>query len=173
MNEDELKWIIEALLVSSEQPLDLEKLTLAFEEENRPDKDLIKKALASLEKDYLPRAIELKQVASGYCLQTKASFAPWIHRLQANKPLKYSRALLETIAIIAYEQPITRPNIEAIRGVSVSSSILKTLIDREWIKIAGYKDIPGKPAIYVTTRSFLDYFNLKTLAELPPLEQNT
>lgn len=170
MNDIELKLIIEALLMSSHEPLSIEKIRSAFEGEAMPSAQEIHHAIAELARDYKERAIELKTLASGFSLQTKACYSPWIARLMAEKPVKYSRALLETLAIIAYKQPVSRAEIEEIRGVAVSSTIMKTLIEREWIRIAGHRDVPGKPAVYVTTKSFLDYFNLRTLNELPPLE---
>ena len=171
MDETDLKLIIEALLVSAEEPLSLESLEQAFLDWQKPSREQIMTALDALGSDYKVRAFELKKLASGYCIQTKTQYSTWIGRLQAEKPLKYSRALLETLAIIAYQQPVTRADIEALRGVSLSHSILKTLLEREWVKIAGHRDVPGKPAVYVTTNHFLDYFDLASLQELPPLEE--
>lgn len=167
MNKVEIKSIIEALLMSSQQPLTIEQLRAVFDEDERPDKQVVSQLLKKLTDDYKDRAVELHEVASGYCIQTKQIYSRWINRLQVEKPAKYSRALLETLAIIAYKQPVTRADIEAIRGVAVSSSILKTLMEREWIKVAGYREVPGKPAVYVTTKLFLDYFNLSSIAQLP------
>jgi len=169
MDDNELKLIIEALLMSAEAPLTLEQLTDVFDDWEKPDRKQLEKALAQLITDYDNRAIELKLLAGGYRFQTKAKYGLWISRLQADKPAKYSRALLETLAIIAYRQPVTRADIEDIRGVTVSSTILKTLLEREWIKVGGHRDVPGKPAVYVTTKRFLDYFNLTTVHELPLL----
>lgn len=169
MSHDKLKGILEALLMNASEPLSIELMQTAFDEWQRPSVEEIKDALAILCDDYEGRAIELKSLASGYQLQTKAEYSLYISRLYADKPVKYSRALLETLAIIAYRQPVTRADIEDIRGVGVSSGILKTLLEREWVRVAGYRDVPGKPAIYVTTKAFLDYFNLATLNELPPL----
>lgn len=157
--------------MNASQPLSLEQLEMVFEDWQRPQREDLKAALDELAKDYENRAIELKRLASGYCLQTKAEYGSWISRLHAEKPSKYSRALLETLAIIAYQQPVTRADIEDIRGVSVNSAILKSLMEREWIKIAGHRDVPGKPAVYATTKTFLDYFNLTSLNELPNFEQ--
>ncbi|CEK10883.1 SMC-Scp complex subunit ScpB [Legionella hackeliae] len=171
MNDNELKRIVEALLMHTNEPLSLEKLQAIFEEWEKPTVEQLKAALEELAKDYEDSAIELKLLASGYCLQTKAKYSTWISRLYIEKPAKYSRALLETLAIIAYRQPVTRADIEDIRGVAVSSSIIKTILEREWIRVAGYRDVPGKPAVYVTTKTFLDYFNLKSLNELPPLHE--
>lgn len=158
--------------MNASQPLSIEQMEAVFEDWQRPCREELKEVLSELAKDYENRAIELKLLASGYCLQTKAEFSPWISRLNAEKPSKYSRALLETLAIIAYQQPVTRADIEDIRGVSVNSAILKSLMEREWIKIAGHRDVPGKPAVYATTKTFLDYFNLTSLNELPEFEQD-
>lgn len=156
--------------MNSTEPLSLEQLEAVFAEWQRPGREQLRAVLTELAKDYENRAIELKQLASGYCLQTKAEYSLWISRLYEEKPAKYSRALLETLAIIAYRQPVTRADIEDIRGVAVNSAILKTLIEREWVRIAGHRDVPGKPAVYVTTKTFLDYFNLANLNNLPAAE---
>ena len=169
MNDLPLKLIVEAILLSGDEPLTLEKIQSAFGVEQQPSISELKQAISDLDGEYETRAFEVKHVASGYRIQTKQSYNPWIMRLNTEKPTKYSKALLETLAIIAYKQPITRGEIEDIRGVSVSSSIIKTLQEREWICIGGYRDIPGKPAVYVTTKSFLDYFNLAKLDDLPEL----
>ncbi|KTD63999.1 SMC-Scp complex subunit ScpB [Legionella spiritensis] len=170
MNDQEIKGILEALLMSSAQPLTIEQMLSVFHEEENPGPLRLRELLDRLARDYDGHAIELVEVASGYLLQTRLKYSSWIIRLQAEKPARYSRALLETLAIIAYKQPVTRADIEDIRGVSVSSSILKTLQEREWIRVAGHRDVPGKPAVYVTTRMFLDYFNLTSLNQLPPIE---
>lgn len=156
--------------MSAAEPLSLEQIQSVFEEWERPSRDSLKLTLDELAADYENRGIELKNLASGYTLQTRVRYSPWVSRLYAEKPAKYSRALLETLAIIAYRQPVTRADIEDIRGVAVSSPMLKTLIEREWIRIAGHRDVPGKPAVYVTTKTFLDYFNLTSLNELPDLQ---
>lgn len=171
MDEKELKNIIEALLLSSTEPLSLEKLLEAFDEWQRPAINELKAIIVQLKDEYAPRAFELIQVASGYQIQTKAEYSPWVSRLQIEKPAKYSRALLETLAIIAYKQPVTRGDIEEIRGVAVNTHIMKTLMEREWIRIAGHKDVAGKPAVYTTTKEFLNYFNLQYLNELPTLPE--
>ena len=173
MIANELKNIVEALLMHSNDPLTLEQIQAVFDDWDKPEPELLHAVLAELVKDYETRAIELKLLASGYCLQTKAKYSSWISRLYVEKPTKYSRALLETLAIIAYRQPVTRADIEDIRGVAVSSSILKTLMEREWVRIAGHRDVPGKPAVYVTTKRFLDYFNLLALNELPSLDETS
>jgi segregation and condensation protein B len=171
MDEKELKNIIEALLLSADEPLSLDKLSEVFDEWQRPDKEQLNRVLALLHTDYASRAFELIQVATGFVIQTKKEYGVWVARMQVEKPAKYSRALLETLAIIAYKQPVTRGDIEEFRGVTVNSQIMKTLMEREWIRIAGYKDVPGKPAVYTTTREFLNYFNLKNLNELPLLPE--
>lgn len=165
-----LKWIVEALLMSSQHPLTLEKIQTAFEAQNRPGDAELREVIAALTADYQDRAVELVSLPEGYCFQTKPVYASWISRMYAEKPPRYSRALLETLAIIAYRQPVTRAEIEYIRGVAVSTSLLKSLLERGWVRVAGYKEVPGKPAVYATTNTFLTYFNLRSLAELPALE---
>lgn len=165
------KQIIESLLMVAEEPLSVEALKIVLNSfENAPITSYeIKAIVAELIYEYKNRAFELKEVASGWRFQIKPQFSPWINKLYEQKPLKYSRALLETLAIIAYKQPITRAEIEDIRGVSVNSHTIKTLIDNEWINIEGHKEIPGRPAIFATTKKFLDNFNLKSLDALPKL----
>lgn len=167
----ELASLLEAFLLASGKPQSLERLYELFEEAERPDPAVFKKALALLGKSCEGRAFELKEVASGYRLQIREKFAPWVGRLWEERPQRYSRALLETMALIAYRQPITRGEIEDVRGVAVNSNIVKTLIEREWIRVVGYRDVPGKPAMFATTKAFLDHFNLKSLDELPPLAE--
>ncbi len=167
MDDTELKLIVESLLMSYGAPLTLDKMLSAFEDDQKPSYEQLQQVLGVLTNDYALRAIELKCLAGGYCLQTKQSYSPWVTRLMTEKPAKHSSAFLEVLAIIAYKQPVTRADIEEIRGVAVSSSMLKTLLEREWIHIAGHRDVPGKPAVYATTRAFLDYFNLASLNDLP------
>lgn len=171
MEEYELKNIVEALLLSSNEPLSLEKLQEVFDEWQRPEFEQLKNVMNQLKTDYDGRSFELIEVAGGYQVQTKSEYSNWVARLQIEKPSKYSRALLETLAIIAYKQPVTRADIEELRGVAVNSQIMKTLMEREWIRIAGHKDVAGKPAVYTTTKEFLNYFNLKYLHELPSLPE--
>ena len=172
MNQERLKNIIEAALMTSAQPLSVDNLLSLFgNDDQTPERDEIRAVLDMLSEDYAQRGIELKQVSSGYRIQAKQDMAPWINRLNEEKAPRYSRALLETLALIAYRQPITRAGVEDVRGVSVSSSIIRTLLEREWIRVVGHRDVPGKPALYGTTRQFLDYFNLKSLSELPPLSE--
>lgn len=165
----DLASLLEAYLLASGKPLSLERLGELFEEIERPTPAQLKAALKVLEKSCSGRAFELKEVASGYRLQVRERFAPWVGRLWEERPQRYSRALLETLALIAYRQPITRGEIEDIRGVAVNSQIVKTLLEREWVRVVGHRDVPGRPAMFATTRGFLDHFNLKSLDELPPL----
>jgi len=169
MSEARIKHIVEAVLLASGKPLTLEQLLGVFGDGEKPERDQLRQAIATLQDDYAERGIELVQVASGYRMQVKQTMEPWVSRLTEEKPARYSRALLETLALVAYRQPITRGEIEDIRGVSVSSSIVKTLQEREWVRIVGHRDVPGRPAMYGTTRQFLDYFNLKGLDDLPTL----
>lgn len=171
MDIEQLKRIIEGALLASAMPLSLVQLDALFEEDEKPGQSLLKQALAALDSELEGRAIELVEVSSGYRIQVRTSLMPRIAQLWAEKPPKYSRALLETLAIIAYRQPITRAEIEQIRGVSLSSNILRTLQDRDWIKVIGHRDVPGRPELLGTTRAFLDYFNLKSLNELPTLAE--
>ena len=172
MEQQQLKNIIEAVLMSAEKPLKVNDIEVLFAGDNdMPTRDEIRKTLKLLGEDYENRGFELKEVASGFRLQVRQDYSQWIGRLWEEKPARYTRALLETIALIAYRQPITRGEIEEVRGVSVSSNIIKTLMEREWIKVLGHKDVPGKPALYGTTKEFLDYFNLKSLQDLPSLAE--
>lgn len=166
-----LKNTIEAVLIASNKPLSLEKLHGLFFDYEQPAKSLIKEVLTELEADYKERGVNLVHVASGYRFQTNKAVAPWVSRLWEERPQKYSRALLETLALIAYRQPITRGEIEEVRGVAVSSNIIKTLLERQWVKVVGHKEVPGRPAIYGTTKLFLDYFGLQGLDKLPPLSE--
>jgi segregation and condensation protein B len=167
------KSIVEAILFAAKQPMSEKQLQLVFPELEQPELKDIQAAIAAINEDYRDRAIELKQVASGYRFQVKAKYSHWVSRLFEEKPPKYSRALLETLAIIAYRQPVTRGDIEAIRGVSVSSGIIQTLMEREWIKVIAHKEVPGRPCLYGTSKEFLDYFNIKSLDELPSLQELT
>jgi segregation and condensation protein B len=167
----ELASLLEAFLLASGKPQSLERLFELFEEGERPEPPVFRKALELLRKSCDGRAFELKEVASGYRLQIREKYSPWVGRLWEERPQRYSRAMLETMALIAYRQPITRGEIEDVRGVAVNSHIVKTLLEREWIRVVGYRDVPGKPAIFATTKGFLDHFNLKSLDELPPLAE--
>ena len=172
MEIDRLKSILEALFSASDKPLSVNQLFELFVGDlEQPSKDEIRKAIQELVEKYADSGFELKQVASGYRFQVKVDFETWVARLWEQKPPRYSRALMETLALIAYRQPITRGEIEDIRGVSVSSNIIKTLQERDWVKPLGHKEVPGRPTLYGTTKSFLDYFNLKSLNELPTLAE--
>ncbi|MBT4832128.1 MAG: SMC-Scp complex subunit ScpB [Porticoccaceae bacterium] len=169
MNPDTIRKIIEGALLAAGKPLDIPRLEALFEEDERPPRDQIKAALEEIESDCRERGFELKQVGSGYRFQVRQELAPWVNRLWEEKPKRYSRAMLETLSLIAYRQPLTRGDIELVRGVAVSSDIIKTLQERDWVRVVGYRDVPGKPALYATTKQFLDYFNLKSLEHLPAL----
>lgn len=171
MESIQLKNIIEGALLAAGRPLDVVHLEELFDENERPSRLEIGNALEEVAVDCVGRGFELKKVASGYRFQIREELSPWINQLWDEKPQKYSRALLETLALIAYRQPITRGDIEEIRGVSVSSQIIKTLLEREWIRVVGHRDVPGRPALYASTRQFLDYFNLASLEDLPPLSE--
>ena len=167
----ELAPLLEAFLLASGKPQSLERLFELFEEGERPEPPVFKKALELLRKSCQGRSFELKEVASGYRLQIRDTFSPWVGRLWEERPQRYSRAMLETMALIAYRQPITRGEIEDVRGVAVNSHIVKTLLEREWIRVVGYREVPGRPAMFATTKAFLDHFNLKNLDDLPPLAE--
>lgn len=171
MDENKLKQIIEGALFAAGKTLSINQMLELFTEEEQPAREQVREVLKELSEDYSERALELKEVASGFRFQVRESLSEWVSRLWAERPSRYSRALLETLALVAYRQPITRGEIEDIRGVSVSSSIMKTLQEREWVKVVGHRDVPGKPAMYGTTREFLDYFNLKSLDQLPTLAE--
>ena len=170
---ENLKQILEAALFAVGEPTPVDKMVQLFDEAYQPSAKEIKEALKELQGDYLNRGIELVEVASGYRFQSRVDYSPWLKKLWEKKPPRYSRALLETLALIIYKQPITRGEIEDVRGVAVSTNIIKTLMDREWIKVAGYKEVPGKPALFATTKIFLDYFNLKSISDLPALDELT
>ena len=172
MDQEKLKPILEALFAASDKPLSVNQIFDLFVGDiDQPSKDEIRKAIQDLVEKYQHGGIELKQVASGFRLQVRADYETWVARLWEQKPPRYSRALMETLALIAYRQPITRGEIEDIRGVSVSTNIIRTLEERDWVKSLGHKEVPGRPTLYGTTREFLDYFNLKSLNELPTLAE--
>ena len=168
---DNLSLIIEALLFSSSRPLSEKEIFSAFDLKSPPTSSEIKEALKSIEEKYSENSIELVKVASGYRLRIRQEYSSWVAKLWEAKPQKYSRALLETLALIAYKQPITRGEIEEVRGVSVSSQIIRTLLDRSWIKVVGHRDVPGRPALFSTTKDFLDDLNLSKLSDLPELPE--
>lgn len=171
MDRDQIKHIVEAALLAAGRPLGLEQIRALFGEENVPPKTDIREALESLRRDYEGRGITVNEVATGFRIEVRASMTPWLARLWEERPPRYSRALMETLAIVAYRQPVTRGDVEEIRGVAVTTNIIRTLLERSWIKVVGYRDVPGKPAMYGTTREFLDYFGLKQLEDLPPLAE--
>ncbi len=166
-----LKSILEALLLAADEPLNLTALASVFTDQERPSNSDLSSALNELRDDYNERGMELKEVSGGFRIQVREDVNPWVSRLWEERPQRYSRALLETLALIAYRQPITRGDIEEVRGVSVRSSIIRTLQEREWIRVVGHRDVPGKPALFGTTKVFLDYFNLKSLDDLPSLAE--
>ncbi|MSP52870.1 MAG: SMC-Scp complex subunit ScpB [Gammaproteobacteria bacterium] len=168
-NVNDLKPIIEAVLMASEQPLSVTMIAQLLTSETVPNKEMIREALELLQEDCAGRGIDLKEVASGFRYQAKQEYAHWISKLWEERAPRYSRAFLETLVLIAYRQPITRAEIEEIRGVTVNSNIIKGLIEREWIKVVGQREVPGKPELLGTTKEFLDYFNLKSLTDLPAL----
>ncbi|MGB0723640.1 MAG: SMC-Scp complex subunit ScpB [Gammaproteobacteria bacterium] len=171
LKDDQIKNIIEAALVAAGKPLSIAQLEALFMDTEQPGAKRLRKAIDRLERDYSGRGIAITEVASGFRIQTAPDVAPWVSRLWEERPPRYSRALLETLALIAYRQPITRGEIEEVRGVAVSTNITRTLLDRGWIRVVGHRDVPGRPAMYGTTREFLDYFGLKSLDELPTLAE--
>lgn len=168
---EQLQQIIEAALMVAGRPLTIANMQNLFDEPEQPETTDIKAALQALTERYATSGIELRELASGYQFQAKTELSNWLSKLWEERPQRYSRALLETLALIAYRQPITRAEVEEIRGVTVSSHIVKALLEREWIKVIGYREVPGKPALYGTTKAFLDHFNLKNLADLPTLAE--
>jgi len=171
MNNKELKPVVEGLVFAADDPMSIKDLFAIFTEHTAIEQVQIKEVLDELKEDYASSGLELKEVGSGFRFQVREKHAEWISKLWQERPARYSRASLETLALIAYRQPITRAEIEDVRGVSVSSNIIKTLLEREWVRVVGHRDVPGKPALYSTTKEFLDYFNLKTLEDLPPLSE--
>ena len=169
--DNKVKMIIEGLLLATSRPLNLKEIAQIFDENERPEKKELTKIIEVIEADCSERGFELQEVASGYRFQVKQELSPWVGKLWDERPPRYTRALLEILALIAYKQPITRGDIEEIRGVSVSPNIMRTLIDREWVRVVGHRDVPGRPAMFATTKTFLDYFNLKSLQDLPPLSE--
>jgi segregation and condensation protein B len=168
---DKLQQIVEAALLAADQPMTIAQLGGMFNDDERPATSEFREALALLDEGCRHRGVHLTEVASGFRLQVRAELQPWISRLWPERQRKYSRALLETLALIAYRQPITRAEIEDIRGVSVSTNIIRTLMERDWIRELGHRDVPGRPVLYGTTKGFLDHFNMKSLEQLPSLAE--
>lgn len=169
--DNKVKMIVEGLLLAAGKPLSLDNIIQVFSKDEQPDRQELKLVMESISEDCKDRGFELKEVASGFRFQVKQELSEWMAKLWEERPPRYTRALLETLALVAYRQPITRGDIEEIRGVGVSSNIVRTLLDREWIRVVGHRDVPGRPAMFATTKQFLDYFNLKSLQELPPLSE--
>jgi len=169
--DQKLKQIVEAALLAANGPLTIDNVLQLFLEHEQPDKQAVRDALDALREDYQGRGVELSEVGGGFRVNVRAEFAPWVSRLWEERPARYSRAMLETLALIAYRQPITRGEIEEIRGVSVSSNIVKTMMERGWVRVVGQRDVPGRPSLYATTREFLTYFGLKSLDSLPSLQE--
>ncbi|MCK8515954.1 SMC-Scp complex subunit ScpB [Methylonatrum kenyense] len=164
-----LKHILEAAMLAAGDALSLEHMQALFPDTDRPEKPRLRGALLELQQDYADRGLDVVEVASGWRIQVASDMVPWLARLWEEKPVRYSRALLETLAVIAYRQPVTRGEIEEVRGVSISTTIMRTLQDRGWVRVIGHRDVPGRPAMFGTTRAFLDHFNLKSLDQLPSL----
>ena len=171
IDDRQLKNILEAALVAAGRPLSIAHMEALFTDSERPLTGRVIEALARLQEEYERRGVRVVEVAGGYRIQTAAETTPWVSRLWEERPPRYSRALLETLALIAYRQPITRGEIEEVRGVAVSTHIVKTLLERDWVRVIGHREVPGRPAMYGTTRAFLNYFNLKGLDELPTLAE--
>lgn len=171
IDSDKLRQIVEGALLAAGKPLSVQQLRELFDEDALPPKDTVEAVLQDIQADCKNHGYELKEVANGWRFQVRQELSPWVLRLWDEKPQKYSRALLETLALVAYRQPITRGEIEDIRGVAVSTQIIKTLQERNWVRVVGHRDVPGRPAMYASTRDFLDYFNLKSLEELPSLAE--
>lgn len=169
--DNKVKMIVEGLLLAAGRPLSLDNIIQVFSKDEKPDRNELKSVMESIAEDCGDRGFELKEVASGFRFQVKQELSEWVAKLWEERPPRYTRALLETLALVAYRQPITRGDIEEIRGVGVSSNIVRTLLDREWIRVVGHRDVPGRPAMFATTKQFLDYFNLKSLQDLPPLSE--
>jgi len=171
MEIEQLKNVIEAILLAAGRPMSVDQLLAMFAEHEKPERSDIRNAVEALQADYETRGIALIQVGGGYRIQVRETMQPWVAPLWEEKPARYTRALLETLALIAYRQPVTRGEIEEVRGVSVSTTIIKTLLEREWVHVVGHREVPGRPAMYGTTKKFLDYFSLKSLNDLPSLAE--
>lgn len=163
--------ILEGALFASEEPLSLDQLLLLFQEHERPDKSVLIDVMRQLQEQYSSHGIELVELASGYQFQVRKDLAPWVRKLWEEKPPRYSRAAMETLALVAYRQPITRAEIENVRGVTIHSQIFRSFMEHGWVRVVGHKEVPGRPALYATTKQFLDHFGLKNLEELPTLQE--
>jgi len=173
MEINQLKNIIEAILLAAGRPMSIDKLLTMFPEQERPERSELRDAVEALQADYETRGIAIIEVGGGYRIQVRETMQPWVAQLWEEKPARYTRALLETLALIAYRQPVTRGEIEEVRGVSVSTTIIKTLLEREWVHVVGHREVPGRPAMYGTTKKFLDYLNLLALEGQPTGESMT
>lgn len=169
MDDNDIKHFVEAALLAAGGPLSVDQLQNLFDEQSIPEKTQIREAIGKLQDEYQDRGITIAEVASGFRIQVAAAMAERLHKLWEQRAPRYSRALFETLALIAYRQPVTRGEIEEVRGVSVSTNIIRSLLEREWIRVVGHRDVPGRPALFGTTKTFLDYFGLKALDDLPPL----
>ena len=171
MDENQIKYFVEAALLAAGRPLSVDQLQKLFDDDSMPDKAQIRQAISDLLEDYAERGITISEVASGFRVQVQSDMVQRLQRLWEERPPRYSRALFETLALVAYRQPVTRGEIEEIRGVTVSPNIIRSLLEREWVRIVGHRDVPGRPEMFGTTRQFLDYFGLKKLEDLPPLAE--
>ncbi|MDF1820617.1 MAG: SMC-Scp complex subunit ScpB [Alcanivoracaceae bacterium] len=171
LDEVLVRQVLEGAILVADGPLNRDGMLMLFDEAERPSRRQLNELLETLAADYEKRGIELREVASGFRFQVRKELGPWVSRMWQEKPPRYSRAIMETLALIAYRQPITRGEIEEIRGVSVNTQIVRTLLERGWVRVVGHRDVPGRPAMYATTRGFLDYFDLKSLEDLPPLSE--
>jgi len=171
MDENQIKYFVEAALLASGQPLSVDQLQKLFDADSMPEKAQIRQAISNLLEDYAERGITIKEVASGFRVQVESDMVQRLQRLWEERPPRYSRALFETLALVAYRQPVTRGEIEESRGVTVSANIIRSLLEREWVRVVGHRDVPGRPEMFGTTRQFLDYFGLKKLEDLPPLAE--
>jgi segregation and condensation protein B len=171
LEEHNIKQILEAAILAADSPLDRDALLMLLDEDDKPDQQTLERLLNELADDYAERGVQLREVGSGFRFQVRTDLGPWVSRLWAERAPRYSRAIMETLALIAYRQPVTRGEIEEVRGVSVGTQIIRTLQERGWVRIVGHRDVPGRPAMFATTKQFLDYFNLGSLDELPALSE--
>lgn len=172
MNAQLIRQVVEGALLAAAKPLDIAQLEQLFDEADRPPRDQLRAVIEDVQIDCKDRGYELVRVASGFRFQVREKLAPWINRLWEEKPKRYSRAMLETLALVAYRQPVTRGDVELVRGVAVSSDMMRTLQERGWVSVVGHRDVPGRPALYATTKEFLNYFNLSSLTQLPQLAES-